>query len=167
MRARVDASSSQKPAAASPLVLAPAMPAPAARARTSGVMAAVASAQGEVSTYDWGPRNGMNSGFSGASRANSSDRRTARSRLSASNSLMDAVPLRLPKVEVTSRVALSLLPLVVTVFLAYRMLPPRRPVTRASQESARENARTRSSRRRASRSEMSVMVRPFGPYSAH
>ena len=66
----------------------------------------------------WGPSGGMNSGSSGASRASSSERRTARSMLASSNSLAVTVPVRVPKFDCTTSVVSSLAPAVDTLLRA-------------------------------------------------
>lgn len=85
---------------------------------------------------------GMNSGFSGASRARSSARRTTRSSAASSNSLMVAVPTRLPNATDTPRSVLLTMPLVETLFSAKRMLPSIEPVSDAVHSSAVDRAMT-------------------------
>ena len=70
---------------------------------------------------------GMNSGFSGARRARSSARRTTRSSAASSNSLMVAVPTRLPNATSTASSVLSTMPLVEMLLSAKRMLPSIEP----------------------------------------
>jgi hypothetical protein len=90
----------------------------AALARSSGVIAAVASNHPLTSAYCCGPSGGMNSGFSGASRASSSERRTAFSSEASSSSLMVVMPARLPKLDWTTSWRSSVRPLVDTVLRA-------------------------------------------------
>src|SRR5688500_13376547 len=85
---------------------------------------------------------GMNSGFSGASRARSSARRTTRSSAASSNSLIVAVPTRLPKATCTASSVSSTMPLVDTLLSAKRMLPAVLPVSCAVHSSAFDSATT-------------------------
>src|SRR5690554_1290966 len=78
----------------------------------------------------------MNSGFSGASRASSSALRTTRSSAASSNSLIVAVPTRLPNATCTPSSALLTSPLVETLLRAKRMLPSTEPVRVAVHSSA-------------------------------
>ena len=84
----------------------------------------------------------MNSGFSGARRARSSARRTTRSSAASSNSLIVAMPTRLPNATCTPRSVLLTMPLVETLFKAKRMLPSTEPVRDAVHSSAVDSAMT-------------------------
>src|SRR5690606_20368093 len=85
---------------------------------------------------------GMNSGFSGASLARSSARRTTRSSEASSNSLIVADPMRLPKATLTASCTSSTMPLVETLLSAKRMLPLLPPLSVAVQSSAVDSATT-------------------------
>src|SRR5690606_27343354 len=111
-------------------------------ARKSGSIAAVDSLKVGLGVYCCLPMAGMNSGFSGASLARSSARRTTRSSEASSNSLIEAVPTRLPKATCTPSSALLTMPLVETLFSAKRMLPSMEPVSVAVHSSALDSAMT-------------------------
>ncbi|MNV47925.1 hypothetical protein D3C71_1398090 [compost metagenome] len=101
---------------------------------------------------------GMNSGFSGASLARSSARRTTRASAASSNSLIEAVPTRLPKATVTASSVLSTMPLVDTLLSAKRMLPLIEPASTAVHSSALDSAMTLSRMALASCSVKMLMV---------
>src|SRR5690554_279502 len=126
-------------------------------ARNSGVIAAVDSLNVGLGRYSCGPIAGMNSGFSGASRARSSARRTTRSRASSLNSLMVAVPTCLPNDTCTPSSALPTSPLVETLLRAKRMLPSSEPLRVAVHSSACDRATTFSRMVRACSSVKMVM----------
>src|SRR5690606_14777233 len=128
--------SSRKPAATRPSARHGSMESAATCARNSGVIAAVDSLKVGLGRYSCGPIAGMNSGFSGASRARSSARRTTRSSASSLNSLMVAVPTRLPNATCTPSSALPTSPLVETLLRAKRMLPSSEPLRVAVHSSA-------------------------------
>src|SRR5690606_13708600 len=85
---------------------------------------------------------GTNSGFSGASQASSSARRTTFSSDASSNSLIVAVPTRLPNATCTPRLVSPTMPLVDTLLRANRTLPSIDPCNCAAPSSALDSLMT-------------------------